>query len=59
MGGGWKEFCIRRERDTEREMDRDRQTDRQREHIVLEALSDIKCLVYGKWKRKILFNKEF
>lgn len=37
-----------RERHREREMDRDRQTDRQREHIVLEALSDIKCLVYGK-----------
>lgn len=36
-----------RERQKEREKDRDRQTDTQREHIVLEALSDIKCFVYG------------
>lgn len=36
-----------RERQKEREKDRDRQTDTQREHIVLEALSDFKCLVYG------------
>lgn len=37
-----------RERQRERDGQRDRQTDRQREHIILKALSDIKCLVYGK-----------
>lgn len=41
---------LHKERERQRERWTERQTNRQREreHIILKALSDIKCSVYGK-----------